>query len=247
MTTNSYLVKRTVNKFNGKNLNNKILIREKLLNSIDSRTFTKNILMLTGCNYKRCINELAKHNLISKKLCNIAIVEREDKIFKQIYDQVQSCPFYQKNIVKLFKSDIKDVNLYHYDFQDIDLMCTWIKGFEILHERLSLQLESHLNKRETLRLPKYFMFSLSEWGLQLKDSYPFLKSFLEVLGCKLWGIDKYKGVFGPGEALSSIGKRSYIKRHRVYAHKDEWGYIRRIQLYRYRDTTNMLTCLIQYK
>ncbi|MFW9872240.1 MAG: hypothetical protein ACFFG0_03985 [Candidatus Thorarchaeota archaeon] len=247
MTTDSYLTNRIIKKFNGKKLNNKIFIRRKLLDSIDPRTFTKNILMLTGSNYKRCIEELVERDLIGKNLCNIAIVERENKIFKQIYDQVQNCPFYQKNNVKLFKGNIKDINLYHYDFQDIDLMCTWIKGFEILRERLSLQLESHLNQHETLRLPKYFMFSLSEWGIKLKESYPFFKNLLEVLGCKVWGIDKNKGMFGPGEALSSVGYRSFIKRHRVYCHKDEWGYVKRIHLYRYRDTTNMLTCLIQYK
>jgi hypothetical protein len=247
---NSFLTSRTLNKFNGQHLNNKIYLRNLFLQKVTSYYLKKRILTLTGTNYSRCINELEDHNLIGKRSCEICVVERDNEIFYQIYEQALNCPYYQKQIVRLHNCDLSDVGCYDYEFQDIDLMCTWKKGYDILAERLTRQLESNKRKPKIVRMPLYFMFSLSEWGIPLKDSYTYLKKFLkETLGCTVWGMNKIKGEFGKGIPVSNqISNWCYIKKYEIYCIEDKWGkHAIEIDLYRYRDTTNMTTCLIKYK
>jgi len=247
---NSFLTSRTINKFNGNKLNNKIYIRNLFLQKVTSYYLKKRILTLTGTNYLRCIKELEHHNLIGKRSCEICVVERDNKIFHQIFGQALNCPYYQKQIVKLHNCDISDVKCYDYEFQDIDLTCTWINGYDVLADRLTRQLESNKRKHKIEKMPLYFMFSLSEWGIALEDSYKYLKKFLkETLNCTLWGMNKIKGEFGTGiPVIQQVSNWCYIKKYKPCCFKEEWGdHIMEIDLYRYRDTTNMTTCLIKYK
>lgn len=210
-------------------------------------TIKKRVLILTGPNYKRCIEELENHNLIGKKMCEITVVERDNEVFRQIYEQALDCPYYQKHLVKLHNCDLKDIKCYNYNFQDIDLMCTWKNGYELLKDRLIQQLNR--DKAKCLRSPKYFMFTLSEWGIPLQESYNYLKEFLkETLNCKLWGINRNEGEFGKGIPVSAQASNwRYIKQYIPACYKGDWGdRIRKIHLYRYRDTTNMMTCLIEH-
>lgn len=242
---NNYLTDRTLSKFGGDNLDNKIYLRNLLLNRVRNVYSDQKVLILTGENYNRCMKELEDRNLISKKQCQIAIVERDKEVFKKIFKQAEECPFYKKGIVDLHKSDIEKVACYDYHFQDIDLMCTWKHGFDIIKKRLVLQSESI--SKEKLRGSKFFMFSLSEWGIKLEESYSYLKELLETLNCKLWGLDKCEGRYGKGEAILSSGHRSFIRQHIICCNnQDEWGSVKKIILYRYRDTTNMMTCLIEH-
>jgi hypothetical protein len=129
-------------------------------------------------------------------------------------------------------------------------MCTWKKGYDILAERLTRQLESNKRKPKIHRMPLYFMFTISEWGISLEDSYTYLKKFLkETLECTIWGMNGIEGEFGKGLSVSAqISKKCYIKKYNIYCHKNDWGkHIIEIDFYRYKDTTHMTTCLIKYK
>jgi hypothetical protein len=243
--TNSYLTARTLSKFGGDKLDNKIYLRRQLLDRVEDIYIDQKVLMLTGENYTRCMKELKDRNLISKHRCKIAIVERDNKVFRKIFTQAEECPFYKKGIVDLHKCDIKNVACYDYHFQDIDLMCTWKNGFDILKKRLALQSES-ISKEKSARGSKFFMFSLSEWGIKLEESYSYLKDLLETLNCKIWGLDKCEGRYGDGVAINSIGHRSFIRQHKIYCNEDDYGSVKKFLLFRYRDTTNMMTCLIEH-
>jgi hypothetical protein len=127
--------------------------------------------------------------------------------------------------------------------QDIDLMCTWKKAFNILCERLKNQMES-----VPKILPKYFMFTLSERrGGSLDFSYKKLCELLDVLSCNLAGFDNTENGFGEGFKPSyfNLKKRQYVKRYNpVFKEK---GKVTSLDLYRYKDTAKMTTCLIVYE
>lgn len=244
---NTLLTNRIKAKFTGKQIQNKLTLRKIFLNKIakDRNFYTQNntILILTGLQYERCIKELASRKLINKKSSKIVIVERDRQIYETIHYLAQSCPFYQRDKVKIHNCELKDIAYHDLQIQDLDFTGTWKTCYDIIDHRLKGQKD---NCPEWQR--KYIMFNLSERnGGGLETSFQKLQSLLsENLDFQLKGLNDTVGGFGKGLEIPTWSGW-WIKEYKPLIDDKKWGRVKSFGLYRYRDTVPMTTCYIAYK
>lgn len=231
-------IKDFCKRFDNASCPNKEYIESMLYEFAGRRGVKGNLLSITGPNVSRHIGN-AFGNIIDGRNGVMAIVEINPDHFIEMTKALKGELAFQKRKIRLMLMDVVDLET-SYVFEDIDLMCTLKVGLPVHLTRLSRQSENF----STNQLKAYiFTCSLRNGGGEGK-TIENLNEILHVLDAHVTGFDGQEMRFSKLVNMAPRFSKGHIMPQGP--NFEERGRIDALSVFKYADSSDMLTGLITY-
>jgi len=224
-------------KFNPKKCTNKYAIANEQYIKV-AKYIEGNVLIISGPNVDK---HIAASKPITKGIHKLFLIDNDPYVFKHMLSKL---PDVGSNI-KIVYNNVMDTRI-NAPFQDLDFCTSWIGSDKDEYdpgEIVSVRLMEQAKKNYPVSA---MSFSFSIRGIRKINIVRNINNIIHTLGASIKSFDWVNRKFGKGESvIEQTTKRSY-----GFKHKPNWrlkGRIIDLDFYTYRDTGNMVSCLIIYK